>query len=354
MKKVKYLSLGIIVVIAIGISGCNKITPKPQVYHDKTRATGIKTIGIDKNIEVNGTTYEVIVAKPEVLNWDELQKYRKENISILHKWGPNEFNTIYRDRDDCLTDINNTGFFTHEAEEDKMESLDKLKVPIGYEILAKSTYSKIQEPQVYHDSSKVTGKTVIRIPALNAIKTVEIGENIYQKINQYAYNTYEIILIKPENISDSNWRKINEEVKGEFLSKWTAANYNALCTKGKQHCLVDADKTNVFTYDVIPLGDNGTIYMLTQALEYKIMPTPPTYDVDSFKYQALYQGRIGNKIKISFREFKDDMARPAFTQDIEYELDKNGEAIVGFKGLRIKILKASNMDITYSVIQDYN
>ncbi|MGZ5207947.1 MAG: hypothetical protein ACXWB0_02925 [Sulfuricurvum sp.] len=82
---------------------------------------------------------------------------------------------------------------------------------------------------------------------------------------------------------------------------------------------------------------------------------PSTYTVDSFKYEALYQGRIDNKIKISFREFKDDMARPAFTQDIDYELDnKNGEAIVGFKGLRIKILKATNMDITYSVIQDYN
>jgi len=33
---------------------------------------------------------------------------------------------------------------------------------------------------------------------------------------------------------------------------------------------------------------------------------------------------------------------------------KKVSSIVGFKGLRIKILKATNMDITYSVIQDYN
>ncbi|MGZ8545817.1 MAG: hypothetical protein ACXWVU_00350 [Sulfuricurvum sp.] len=81
---------------------------------------------------------------------------------------------------------------------------------------------------------------------------------------------------------------------------------------------------------------------------------PSTYTENSFKYEALYQGRIDNKIKISFREFKDDMARPAFTQDIDYELNKNGDTIVGFKGLRIKVIKATNMDITYSVIQDYN
>jgi len=47
------------------------------------------------------------------------------------------------------------------------------------------------------------------------------------------------------------------------------------------------------------------------------------------------------------------MSRPSFTQDIDYELNKNGNTIIGFKGLRIEILKATNIDITYRVIQDY-
>lgn len=74
----------------------------------------------------------------------------------------------------------------------------------------------------------------------------------------------------------------------------------------------------------------------------------------TFKYQALYQGKVENKIKISFREFKDDMARPAFTQDIEYELEGNKPTIIGFKGLRIEVKKLTNLNITYSVIKDYN
>ena len=78
------------------------------------------------------------------------------------------------------------------------------------------------------------------------------------------------------------------------------------------------------------------------------------YDRDSFKYEALYQGKIGNKIKISFREFIDDMVRPSFTQDIDYELEKDGTAIIGFKGLRIQVLQATNLNITYKVIKDYN
>lgn len=359
MKKVKSfgLSVGMIILISVALSGCSKITPKPKVYHDKARQIGIATItiGVDENLEINSTDmYEVVLIEPEKYphqSWiDGINKMGR----ILHKWG--NLNTIYRDSNECLVDVDNSGLFTHDAEADKMEDdLEKLGAPIKYKILPiTSSYSKIQEPHVYHDESKTTGKTIIRMPALHAIKTVEIGENIYQKINQYTYNTFEVILIKPENTSDSDWKKHSKEPNGGFLSKWTAANHNTICDKDKKRCFVDVDKTNVLMYEIIPSGDNGTINMLSHPLEYKIIPTPPTYDVDSFKYEALYQGRIDNKIKISFREFKDDMARPAFTQDIDYELNKSGDTIVGFKGLRIKILKATNMDITYSVIQDYN
>ena len=109
---------------------------------------------------------------------------------------------------------------------------------------------------------------------------------------------------------------------------------------------------NSFTHAVYSYKDIK--YPLTNIAKYEIKPTPPTFNQDSFKYQALYQGKTDNKIKISFREFKDNMARPAFTQDIEYELDSKGTTTIGFKGLRIEVLKATNYDITYKVIKDYN
>jgi len=219
---------------------------------------------------------------------------------------------------------------------------------------------KIPEPQIYHDKSKPTGKTIVRIPELNQVKTIEVGENIYQKINEYQYDTYDVVLIKSEKYSDSEWIDIDlndgvaKRLVNKTLNKWTSSDLNTICRNNKSRCWVDANKTNTFTYDFEDLNDVNDMALQSRSVEYKLIPTPPTYTEDSFKYQALYQGRIDNKIKISFREFKDDMARPAFTQDIDYELNKNGDTIVGFKGLRIKILKATNMDITYSVIQDYN
>jgi hypothetical protein len=35
-------------------------------------------------------------------------------------------------------------------------------------------------------------------------------------------------------------------------------------------------------------------------------------------------------------------------------LNNDGSTVIGFKGLRIEVLKATNMDITYKVIKDYN
>lgn len=225
-------------------------------------------------------------------------------------------------------------------------------VVIGIGLSGCSHSPKILEPQVYHDTARSTGKTIVRTPALNEIKTVEIGENIYQKINEYKYDTYNVVLIKPEKIHDDNW--IDIKGTSPILYKWTSSNLNTICRPDKSRCWIDANKSNAFMYDFEDLHDVADMAIQSYPVEYKLTPTASTYTEDSFKYQALYQGRIDNKIKISFREFKDDMARPAFTQDIEYQLDKDGGTLVGFKGLRIKVIKATNTDITYSVIQDYN
>lgn len=228
--------------------------------------------------------------------------------------------------------------------------------------------TKIPGLEVVHDKNKQTGKTIVRTPELNQIKTIEVGENIYQKINEYKYDTYDVIIIRPEGITDEQWNNYDpyEESKAGRLNKylytWGSKGLNSVCRYDESRCWVDANKTNQFTYDLDK--DDGELDALDEddTVLYKIIPTPPTYDEESFKYEAIYQGKIGNKIKIQFREFvkssvenyESFMIRPAFTQDIEYELDKNGEAIVGFKGLRIKVFKATNTDITYSVIQDYN
>lgn len=72
---------------------------------------------------------------------------------------------------------------------------------------------------------------------------------------------------------------------------------------------------------------------------------------DSFRRQLVYNGRSGPTIKLLYREFSEERIRPAFTQEVTYDLDQ-GETI-GFKGSRFQVFEASNTTIRYSVLSQF-
>jgi len=64
---------------------------------------------------------------------------------------------------------------------------------------------------------------------------------------------------------------------------------------------------------------------------------------NSFRQEFIYNGKTKDTLKISYREFKDDMARPAFYQDLSYDLSES--RIIGFRDIRIEVIEATNTDI---------
>ena len=216
----------------------------------------------------------------------------------------------------------------------------------------------LKYPTVYHDHSIIPKSTIVRIPDLNQTSTVEIGENVYSKSYLFYDNTKQVTLLEPAIGSGFgtyvDTTKSNKILTGK-LKKWDTIgqkDINTFCIEDSAVCLTDMNNSGYFTHfgAYAQVGSN----ILNKPAKYKIEPGKPYLKEDSFKYVALYQGKVENSIKISFREFKNNMARPAFTQDIAYELNNDGSTIIGFKGLRIEVLKATNMDITYKVIKDYN
>ena len=146
----------------------------------------------------------------------------------------------------------------------------------------------------------------------------------------------------------------NFESKGNEsfgLLKWGDKGYKAICNSSN-NCLVDVSDKGYFTHYGLYLS--GKVFDLPEEIKYEMTLDPAVFVEDSFKYVVLYQGVTDNKVKISFREFYEDRARPAFSQDIYYDLDPSGKAIIGFKGLRIAIEEATNFGVRYRVIEDYN
>lgn len=72
-------------------------------------------------------------------------------------------------------------------------------------------------------------------------------------------------------------------------------------------------------------------------------------EVDSrnFRQDFIYNGRNQTDLFFSYREFKNDLARPAFRQDVRYLLSDMDE--IGFKSLRLQILDATNQQLKYVI-----
>jgi len=159
-------------------------------------------------------------------------------------------------------------------------------------------------------------------------KTYSIGKKIIVQGNKVHANDRDFIFT-------SNKLRTTEE------------KYNAVCFSW--FCAVDT-KNDGFLDSWWDAKIEKNVLPLTERVPYKLEDILTN---SYHKQTSLYQGKVNNKIKISYREFSGQMSRPAFTQDVEYELDADGTAILGFKGLRIKVLTATNLDITYKILQDY-
>lgn len=115
---------------------------------------------------------------------------------------------------------------------------------------------------------------------------------------------------------------------------------------GVEGCLVDTNKTGVFNHAMFSMRDK--YFPLAAPVRYKIdTKQQKIEDTTSFRIDVLYQGLSKGEVKISYREFSGGIARPAFTQDVSYELEKDGTALLAFKGMRVKVVKATKQDITY-------
>lgn len=67
----------------------------------------------------------------------------------------------------------------------------------------------------------------------------------------------------------------------------------------------------------------------------------------SFKQTLIYNGSVGNKINISYREFSSGIARDAFTNNVEYDMSKSN--IINYKGAVIEVKEFDNSSIKFVV-----
>lgn len=71
----------------------------------------------------------------------------------------------------------------------------------------------------------------------------------------------------------------------------------------------------------------------------------------AFRQTLIYNGSVGDKINISYREFSGSTARQAFTNDVEYDMSRS--KVFSYKGARIEVLEYNNNSITYRLLSPF-
>lgn len=202
---------------------------------------------------------------------------------------------------------------------------------------------------------------ITNIPPLNVESTADIGETLVAKGKLYVFDGLDL----QERITDNG-------IMREYIVEPNAMRREREDADGTQFFFASPgaywinDKYTRRRAE--PFGGyltrkkNGTLqlvgsYDMTGAG--KINPAAPRHRVGkivdktqpNFRQELLYGGRIGNQIKITYREFAGDLIRPGFTQEAQYDLST--EQTIGFKSVRIEVIEATNTRIKYKVLASF-
>jgi hypothetical protein len=201
---------------------------------------------------------------------------------------------------------------------------------------------------------QVFPKTETRsLPELNATGKAELGNSMI--------STESVSRVRGINVSGTVSEAVNPPgttsvLPGDFELFATRSEgdyYQGVATYSMLGTSVPAsDRAGVF----VPSDKSKPAVIYHFALGYKYGTKSVAYTPkeivkstpESFRRELVYSGVSQNTVTLVYREFKDDFARPAFTQELKYDLSQ--DRVIGYKGARFEVVKAGNTEITYKVI----
>jgi hypothetical protein len=215
-------------------------------------------------------------------------------------------------------------------------------------------------------------------PSLGKSTTVAIGASMIQKAKVMTYDGIELVerlTVRGNGITSAGRFELHP---GEFAAaseggKWTyfestdidSVEFYALGTRAD---VLKAKRNGV--EERIPLGTDGIrrhlesgrleAYHISGSLLNRV-PLPEDVTVEDtkvtkldslgFQRELIYNGKSGDTIRVLYREFQNDLVRPAFTQELSYDLADSDT--IGFQEVRIRVMEANNTSITFEVLQGF-
>ncbi len=192
-------------------------------------------------------------------------------------------------------------------------------------------------------------------PPLNTVVTAYVGDNL---VRQGQYTEHDAIYLRQDvrvgiigevMIMRGYYLKVGEDATSEFYRTAGGSDSGQIVVAAAAVpvCALRVDRRDGRLCAVAVKGGEDC----TAKADYERKKYPVTGAAD-FQQTLIYSGKVGDKINIGYREFSGSRARPAFNNEVEYDLSQS--KTIGYKGARIEVIEATNEYIKYKVISNFN
>ena len=204
-------------------------------------------------------------------------------------------------------------------------------------VLAVSGCASVQPQQATYQTGK--------FPEIGTRTTVAVGQVM---ISKYDYLSQSGATLR-DQVSGSFWMSRSGLTAGAKLVGAVSSGELVYCQPPARlgaPCLKDTNSDGRFDY-AYTMNAYG---FLVNGVEIE----PASYRAgdqaikDGFKYELIYQGNDNGVVRIAYREYTENLARPAFSQDLTYTLELSGTQ-VRFRDVSAVIHAADNNQIEYTV-----
>ena len=150
--------------------------------------------------------------------------------------------------------------------------------------------------------------------------------------------------------TDSVWAVIGKLENGDSICRNESSQVPKVNSQW-EYCLVVNDADEAYGYT--PCSRESVYPKSWDAKPHGFLKkVDRVYLKGSFKQELIYNGKSQNTIKLTYREFKDDFARPAISQELTYDLSEG--KIIEYRAMKVEILEATNSGIRFIVKSSMN
>lgn len=187
--------------------------------------------------------------------------------------------------------------------------------------------------------------TVLKNYEMGVVRTAMVGDPIFRV--QQALETHAYIAQRGFHHRDFGAISMGARYAAtDSTAHGTLRLMNCGGYGGPEYLLVDPDFKSLWVTD-----GSGKLYPLKTGDQPLFEPSNRIQNKPgAFTAELIYSGLAGKVMRAVYREYVGDMARPAFSQELQY--DVGTDRTIAYKSLRMRVDSASNSAIRYEVTSD--